>query len=136
MYVTHWEKSTKEDIDRYKVMLDKKLKCLDNYDSCFNCSNYNCVDSSHLDMIDNLTSDIVPCCLDAASEALPNSTSTHKKGKRIPGWSDYVKPFKSDAIFWQAIYFLWVALNGGCRQYQKENSCSVPKSHKKLCPKA
>ena len=44
------------------------------------------------------------CCLDSASEALPNSTSTHKKGKCIPGWSEHVKPFKDDAIFWQSVW--------------------------------
>ena len=36
--------------------------------------------------------------------ALPNSTSTHKIGKHIPGWSEYGKPFKSDAIFWHSIW--------------------------------
>ena len=40
------------------------------------CSNYNCADSSHLDMIDHLTFDIVSCCLVAPGDSLANTVTS------------------------------------------------------------
>ena len=53
--------------------------------------------------INKYVEDISASCLSAASHTVP-FTSTRQSG-RIPGWSEYVDPFKKTSHFW---HNLWV----------------------------
>ena len=60
----------------------------------------------HKDALEAYHNDLVRACLHAAQSAIP-MTMTGMNGRQkahIPGWNDYIRPLKEDALFW---HFIW-----------------------------
>ena len=54
-----------------------------------------------MDSIENYTLYIMEAMESAGKESLPTSGgSVSKKGNKIPGWNEYVKPYANESKFW------------------------------------
>ena len=88
----------------YKNNIDKLLENIALDPHILSCTDHEC--TVHHDAIELLRDNIISCCL-AASKSIPTKKSlNHKRQKCIPGWNEYVKPYRSDALFWTALGYL------------------------------
>ena len=72
------------------------------------CSNPTCTDSNHLQDLDNFYDFVTNSIDSSVKNNIPKAGNIKTSSKSVvPGWSEYVKPFRDDAKFWHAI---WVSL--------------------------
>ena len=75
------------------------------------CSDVHCNDDNHQTAIDDYAANIFEALDSTAKNTLPSvgggGNNGNKESKNIIGWSERVKPFKDDAMFWNSI---WVSL--------------------------
>ena len=93
----------KEDWQRFQDDLKIRLERVVSPE-CVNCRNIHCIDENHKTQIDSYVENV----LEAIDISL-KSVAGMKRGNRtnnkvMPGWSDIVKPFHEDALFWSAIW--------------------------------
>ena len=102
--VIKWENATEENIRNYKKLLDYYLRLYDLPLSVINCNNFQC--GCHNDIIIEKVDEIIDIMTLCAELTIPtqNVNSNGKGG--IPGWNDFVKPYKDKSIFWNE---LWVS---------------------------
>ena len=62
----------------------------------------NCRDAGHLAAINAYAEKLSAPCLSAASHSIP-TTSARGSG-RVPGWVEYVEPFRQKSQFWHNIW--------------------------------
>jgi len=67
------------------------------------CRDVNCRNDNHLADISRYTEALSSSCLISASHTIPFTSG--KQSGCIPGWSEYVAPFKEKSLFW---HDLWV----------------------------
>ncbi len=97
-----WTSATAADIDAYKHNIDRALDSITLDPDFLYCTDHKC--SVHMDAIASLYDSIVMCCLDAG-KCIPTKKFVNKKcNKAIPGWKEHVDPYRSDALFWHAIW--------------------------------
>ena len=100
-----WKKASPENIDNYRSELKSDLDSYVLTDGV-SCSDPTCTDPSHIKDLDDLYA-FVTCSIDSSvSNNIPSSGNNSSESV-VPGWSDYVKPYRDDAKFWHAI---WVSL--------------------------
>jgi len=97
-----WYKASKQDIDRYKVHIDNKLKSYFVPPSISNCTDECCESVTHKDDILLFYDLLIDLMMDAGKH-LPK-TCKPEDNSRIPGWSTYVQPFKEESMFWKRLY--------------------------------
>ena len=67
------------------------------------CTNISCEEESHKEQINTFCNDLIKCALEA-----DGSFPRIKRSKCKPGWSEQVKPYKDEYLFW---YDIWKANN-------------------------
>ena len=101
--IIDWNKATIENINNYKKQLDYYLIQF-NIPSCvINCNNLFCNDHDNIitEKVDEIL-DIMTLC---AELTIPIKKITNEP-KGIPGWNEFVKPYKNKSIF---CHELWVS---------------------------
>ena len=85
------------------------------------CKNFHCKD--HEDQLEDYTLHILEAIEAAGHECLPSSklsNSNKTKNNKVPGWTDFVKPYAADNKFWSEI---WRSQGrpkyGACFEYMK-----------------
>ena len=97
-----WASATANDIDQYRNNIDNLLENIVIDPDVLCCTNHQC--TAHHDAILSLHDNIISSCLDA-SKCIPTKKSmNHNPKKSIPGWKEFVKPYRSDALFWHALW--------------------------------
>ena len=102
-----WKKATLEQKSSFKDVLERKLSQIDTPNSILHCRNVKCQNPDHKVELDHFTVDILETVQQVAEESLPVSSSCEKSSngkKTIPGWKEYVKPFRDQAYFWHQIW--------------------------------
>ncbi len=100
-----WEKASSLDIENYKTLIDFHLRHLDMSGVVAPCPDYSC--KTHSNMKKNTLKKILEILKKCAYVAIPRQRVNGKKG--IPGWNEYVRPYKDKSIFWHGIW-----KNAGC----------------------
>ena len=105
-----WFKASAENIEDYR----NELKCyLDEFilNDGLKCNDVNCDNPNHLIDIDNVYNYLSDSIDFAVKNNIPRSGNNignnPQNNRAIPGWNDYVKPFREDAKFWHSI---WLSL--------------------------
>ncbi len=97
-----WYKTSQCDIDTYKYNLQHELENL-TVPACINkCTDSCCESFSHKEDI-NKYYDTLLNVLISAGEHLPK-TCKPDDSTCVPGWTNHVKPFKDESIFWKRLY--------------------------------
>ena len=100
--VIDWENATKQNIENYKNHLDHFLNQYHIPSYVLNCDKYFC--NTHDNNIFEMGDEILECMTISAELTIPTKKiSSETKG--IPGWNEYVKPYKDKSIF---CHELWV----------------------------
>ena len=71
---------------------------------CVSCKNVHCKDERHIADIDEYTTNILEIIENSIKASTNKYTNKKVNLEVLPGWNDEVKPFKENAMFWNAIW--------------------------------
>ena len=100
-----WSKSSIEEKEAFKAFLNvgiKDLKLSEN--PILSCRDVNCSDQLHKSELDDITMQFLATIQNTAEDILSKPNLAKVKKNSIPGWLDYVKPAKDDAVFWNSVW--------------------------------
>ena len=100
-----WNKATDYNINSYVGNLHNMLSDIDIPVDAINCNNVHCSCVGHIMDMDSYAACVMDSISSAVEQNIPyytNSQSNHKP--QIPGWNDFVKPYREDSIFWHSIW--------------------------------
>lgn len=97
-----WVKANDGHIKNYREVLSNRLKSIALPVNALTCQNVGCRHVNHRGELDKYARDIVDACYNSSLDTIPQEGPP---GRRIPGWSEYVEPFRQKSSFWHK---LWV----------------------------
>ena len=74
------------------------------HDECLNCTDVHCNVSGHRSQIDDYALDIMSAISQAVDTNIPLTGVNNFNNKTFPGWSQFIKPFREDALFWHSVW--------------------------------
>jgi hypothetical protein len=110
MYVTQpqpsrskplWSRATPTEIEMYRLKLRILCEEYEPPDELVECDDAFCEDPNHIQALQGFHDYLVAACLTADSE-IPHSNRIGRK--RLPGWTEHVKPLHQTALFWHSIW--------------------------------
>lgn len=96
-----WAKSNAAHRDRYRIELSNRLKVIHLPVTALLCQNLHCRDANHLHLLTTYAHDLAYACSTSGFESIPMIGQTHN---RIPGWTEYIEPFKQKSVFWHTLW--------------------------------
>ena len=97
--VSDWDKATINDINNYKAVQNQNINNFVLPDNIINCNNFLCVD--HENIIFQKIDELLEILISSADQTIPKKCKTNNSKKDIiPGWNDYVKPYRDKSIAW------------------------------------
>ena len=100
-----WGKASLEEKKSFKDSLNDYLGRVEVPESITSCRDVHCRNKEHQNDVDNYIIDVLGSIEEKAFENLPvTCSSSHKKKKPKPGWSDLVKPYRDTAHFWSQVW--------------------------------
>ena len=99
-----WKHATEDNVNRFVNQLQYILQNIDMPVDALNCSDFHCVHASHKTDIDMYAAHIMQAITLAVECNIPHSNVNPSKHAPVPGWSDFVKPFREDALFWHSVW--------------------------------
>ena len=102
--VPSWGKANNLEKDNYQNELDRKLNNIAIPACIETCRDLQC--KEHVSEINNYCEDILEAVEVSANENLPKTRPprSEENSKIMPGWNEYVKPFKEEAQFWKSVW--------------------------------
>ena len=116
-----WAIATDADKLKYKNTLEILLRVIKIPHDALGCRDVNCV--KHNNAISKYHNDIIHACISASTECIPVG-----KRKKLAGWSEHVKDYKSRSILWHKIWsengrpkegLLWNIMTKSKMEYKK-----------------
>ena len=105
-----WFKASADNIQNYRNELSSYLDNLILTEG-LKCNDVSCTDPNHIMELDNVYKFLSESIDLSVKNNIPFSQNGNKRVPQnshvIPGWNDYVKPFREDAKFWHSI---WLSL--------------------------
>jgi hypothetical protein len=100
-----WKKATSEEKASFTEHLDEQLELINIPLSVLNCTDVHCKDDTHRTDSDTFMTSVLDTIDVTAYNCLPLSNPNAKSSKKIiPGWSEFVKPFRDKAFFWSQVW--------------------------------
>jgi len=93
-----WNTATEGQLTDYSDNLRLNLDSIPLPFNVLRCRDVNCRDAGHLAAIDAYAEKLSASCLSAASHSIP--TTPARGSGRVPGWVEYVEPFRQKYQFW------------------------------------
>ena len=98
----HWNKVTKDHVKLYKETLDMLLRGISVSEELCLCDDFQC--NKHHTEINKLLNEVNDAITIASDFSMPkNSKDSNKKGS-LPGWNDYVRPYKEQSIMFSNLW--------------------------------
>lgn len=99
-----WDRATDDNINTYNNHLETLLQNIVIPWEAINCADLHCVHDQHIIDIDEYSA----CVMDAVSVSvesnIPQTNYNAERRTPIPGWTEFIKPFRDDSIFWHSIW--------------------------------
>ena len=99
--VNNWKKATEIQKQNYKDRLDYYITNIIVPSELQNCNNLMC--KEHDQVINQLLEEAINTMIYCANETIP-TRKIPCKNKGIPGWNDFVQPYKDSSIYWNNIW--------------------------------
>lgn len=98
-----WNKATQIEKEEFKLSLDQSLFNTLPPEPCQTCDTLAC--EVHDVEVDEYATSICEALDTAARDCLPLVGGADERGRRgIPGWTDYVKPYQDESMFWHGVW--------------------------------
>ena len=95
-----WKLASVDEITGFKFDLRHNLSVINSEHNHLHCRDVQCADTSHREQIDMYAHDVMEAISQSVNAKIPLSNPRSDYRPPIPGWNQYVKPFRDDAIFW------------------------------------
>ena len=99
-----WGKATDSDIECFKFDLGQCLSTIQLHNDCLQCTDLKCHNPLHREQIDSYAFNVLEAISVAVNNNIPFSNPNSSVSPPVPGWSQYVKPFRDDAMFWKSVW--------------------------------
>ena len=99
-----WNKASIDNINDFKCDLHQNLSQINSDDQSLHCRNLHCNEISHLDRIESYALEIMEAISQSVDNNIPFSMLRPDSRSPVPGWTQFVKPFKDDAYFWFSVW--------------------------------
>jgi len=96
---TAWYKANAHDINVFKDNIENKLCDISLCYDTLHCGELMCESDNHRTHLDDYFESMMTVLLDSSAH-IPQ-TCPPKDTSRVPGWSELIKPYRDDAIFWK-----------------------------------
>jgi hypothetical protein len=96
-----WIKANNNRIKNHREVLIDGLKYVVLPVNALICHIVRCRHDSHRLELDTYAREIIGMCYESSRV---NITQAGASGKRIPGWSEFVKPFRQKSAFWHSLW--------------------------------
>ena len=101
-YVNNWNIATEENIQNYKILVDKKMSDFELPASVINCNNFMCTNHNYI--ILQKVDELIDILITSADQTIPTKkVSSNGKGG-IMGWNEFIQPYKEKSIFWNNVW--------------------------------
>ena len=97
-----WNKASEEDRQLFKNSLNNDLNDIMAPNTCFDCNRLNC--NLHSEDIESFVMDICEAVDTAAHECLPMVGGAQQNPRGVPGWNEFVKPYRDESLFWDGLW--------------------------------
>ena len=99
-----WENASDEEKENFRGTLQQLLENLNPPIECADCDSLKCVE--HDVTVDTYATGICEALDQAVSTCLPLVGQSLRQGgqKVIPGWTEYVKPYQDESLFWNGVW--------------------------------
>ena len=94
-----WNKASAEERKQYKDYLSHSLDSLLTPETCSDCNNLNC--NLHTE---SYIMDICEAVDTATRECLPMVGGVRQNPGGVPGWNEFVKPYRYESLFWDGLW--------------------------------
>jgi hypothetical protein len=98
-----WVKASAAQLHDYQDLLSSNLAAVKPSIEALLCCDPMCLDDSHYADINAYAGNIIAACTNAADAAIPREKS-RLASKRIPGWSEHVRPVRERSLFWHQLW--------------------------------
>ncbi len=95
-----WEEASSMDTENYKTLIDAHLRHVGLSGAVTLCNDYSC--TIHDVLLMNIWENITEILKKCANIAIPRQCVNGKRG--VPGWNEFVKPYKDKSIFWNDVW--------------------------------
>ena len=99
-----WNRASDDNIECFKRDLERNLSGIDIPSECLHCIDVHCTDVNHRLQIDMYAHDVMQAISDSVDNNIPFSRVSSDSKPPVPGWHEYVKPFRDDALFWLNVW--------------------------------
>ena len=101
-----WSRASQNDLDLYKGHLNILLNNIVVTDNVLHCNDLHCNDPQHKIDIDLYAIKIMESISTAVDCNIPvtHPSSSRPKSSHVPGWNQFVVPFREDSLFWHSIW--------------------------------
>ena len=97
-----WFKSTDAQKDLYVSDLNALLHNINVDTNVITCRNPHCTVDGHREHLEDLSTFLLDSISEAVASNIPHSGVN--QNTVIPGWTEFVAPYKKDSVFWRAVW--------------------------------
>jgi len=102
-----WHKASAYDLNSYKESLKYNLLSLSVPNAAIACQDVHCHNNEHRYQLQEYAHSIANASLIAAGKAIPlinAGKDTGGNSHRIPGWHEFVTPYRNESLFWHNLW--------------------------------
>ena len=99
-----WKHATEQKVRYFVNHLERLLYNIEIPVEALQCVDFHCVHAGHKTSIDIYSAHIMHAISTAVECNIPHSNVDSSRRTPVPGWNDFVKPFREDALFWHSIW--------------------------------
>lgn len=100
-----WGRASQDDLSMYISHLESLLDNINIPNSVLHCTDLHCDNPQHKSDIDLFSLQIMDSISTAVETNIPsNSNSGNYMHTPVPGWTEFVKPFRDDSLFWHSVW--------------------------------
>ena len=99
-----WSRTSDNDLELYRGHLAILLNDIVVPNDVLNCTDLHCDNPQHKVAIDLYAIKIMESITTAVDFNIPCTNPSGPKRSKVPGWNQYIVPFRDDSLFWHSIW--------------------------------
>ena len=99
-----WKRATENNINSYADHLENLLHNVVIPLDAVNCVDLHCDNDQHKIDIDVYATSVMEAISTAVEFNIPHSNPNSPRRTPVPGWGEFVKPFRDDSLFWHSVW--------------------------------
>ena len=99
-----WDSATQLDLDNYFINLQQLINNIDIPVEALNCTDVHCNNVCHRTDIDVYATTVMKSISISVQDNIPHTKPNRISRTPVPGWNEFVKPFREDSLFWHSVW--------------------------------